>query len=124
VLADDNQQMIAVVRLALGDEFEVVGTADDGKQAVDAVITLHPDVVLLDIAMPVLDGFQAAEQLLAADSRAKIVFLTVYEGGDFIDAAFRAGASAYVNKGRLFTDLIPAIHEAMSGRTFISVAQR
>jgi DNA-binding NarL/FixJ family response regulator len=120
VLADDHPQMIAMVRQTLGKEFEVVGVVEDGKQAVDAVLALNPDALVIDISMPVLNGFEAAKRLQAADSRAKIIFLTIYEGRDFLEAAFSAGASGYVNKGRLSTDLIPAIHEAMLGRTFIS----
>jgi DNA-binding NarL/FixJ family response regulator len=120
VLADDHQQMIAIVRQTLGEEFEVVGAVEDGKQAVNAVLTLNPDALVIDISMPVLNGLQAAKRLQTAYSRAKIIFLTVYEGRDFVDAAFCAGASGYVNKGRLSTDLIPAIDEAMLGRTFIS----
>jgi DNA-binding NarL/FixJ family response regulator len=120
VLADDHQQIIAKVRQTLGDQFEVVGAVEDGKQAVDTVFALNPDALVLDISMPVLNGLQAAKQLQAADSRVKIIFLTIYQGRDFVDAAFSAGASGYVNKGRLSTDLIPAIHEAMLGRTFIS----
>jgi DNA-binding NarL/FixJ family response regulator len=120
VLADDHQQMIATVRQTLGEQFEVVGAVEDGKQAVNAVLTLNPDLLVIDISMPVLNGLQAAKQLQTANSRAKIIFLTIYESRDFVDAAFCAGASGYVSKGRLYTDLIPAIHEAMLGRTFIS----
>jgi DNA-binding NarL/FixJ family response regulator len=120
VLADDHQQMIAIVGQTLGEQFEVVSAVEDGKQAVDAVLRLNPDVLVIDISMPVLNGLQAAKQLQTADSRTKIIFLTIYQSGDFLDAAFSAGASGYVNKGRLSTDLIPAIHEVMLGRTFIS----
>jgi DNA-binding NarL/FixJ family response regulator len=120
VLADDHQQMIAMVRHTLGEEFEVVGVVEDGRQAVDAVLTLNPDALVIDISMPVINGLQAAKQLQMADCRAKVIFLTIHEGRDFVDAAFCAGACGYVNKGRLSTDLIPAIHEAMLGRTFIS----
>jgi DNA-binding NarL/FixJ family response regulator len=122
VLADDHQQMMASVRQTLGEEFEVVGAVEDGKQAVNAVLTLNPDVLVIDISMPVLNGLQAAKQLQTADCRAKIIFLTIYEGRDFLDAAFSAGASGYVNKARLSTDLIPAVHEALSGRIFISAS--
>jgi DNA-binding NarL/FixJ family response regulator len=120
VLADDHQQMIAIVRQMLREPFEVVGAVEDGKQAVNAVLTLNPDALVIDISMPVLNGLQAAKQLQTSGCRAKIIFLTIYEGRDFLDAAFSAGASGYVNKGRLSTDLIPAIHEAMLGRIFIS----
>jgi DNA-binding NarL/FixJ family response regulator len=120
VLADDHRQIISIVRQTLGEEFEVVGVVEDGEQATNAVLALNPDALVIDISMPVLNGLQAAKRLKAADSRTKIIFLTVYEGRDFVDAAFSAGASGYVNKGRLSTDLIPAIHAAMLGRTFIS----
>jgi DNA-binding NarL/FixJ family response regulator len=122
VLADDYQQMIATMRRTLGEQFEVVGAAENGKQAVDAVLRLTPDALIIDISMPVLNGLQAAKQLQAADCRTKVIFLTIYESLDFLEAAFSAGASGYVNKRRLSTDLIPAIHEAMLGRTFISAA--
>jgi DNA-binding NarL/FixJ family response regulator len=120
VVADEHQQMIAIVRQTLGEEFEVVGAVEDGQQAVNAVLTLNPDVLVIDISMPVLNGLRAAKQLQMAGCQAKIIFLTVYESRDFLDAAISAGASAYVHKARLSTDLIPAIHEAMLGQIFIS----
>lgn len=119
VLADDHQQMIARVRQTLGEEFEVVGAVEDGKQAVNAVLTLNPDALVIDISMPVLNGLQAAKQLQTADCPTKIIFLSIYDGRDFLDAAFSAGASGYVNKARLSTDLIPAIHEAMLGQILV-----
>lgn len=112
--------MVAIVRRTLGEEFEVVGSVEDGKQAIDAVHTLNPDVLVIDISMPILNGLQAAKQLQTANCRAKVIFLTNYEGPDFLDAAFSAGASGYVTKARLSTDLIPALHEAVLGQTFVS----
>jgi DNA-binding NarL/FixJ family response regulator len=120
VVADDHQQTISIVRQTLGEEFEVVGAVEDGMQAVNAVLTLNPDALVIEISMPVLNGLQAAKLLQTADCRAKVIFLTIYESRDFLGAAFSAGASGYVNKCRLSTDLIPAIHEAMLGRIFIS----
>ena len=120
VLADDHQQMIAIVRRTLGEEFEVVGAVEDGKKAVNAVLTLNPDALVIDISMPILNGLQAAKQLQTANCRTKIIFLSIYEGPDFLDAAFSVGASGYVTKARLSTDLIPAIHEAMLGQIFVS----
>jgi DNA-binding NarL/FixJ family response regulator len=120
VLADDHQQMIAMVRQTLGEEFEVVGTAENGKQAVDAVLTLNPDALIIDISMPVLNGLQASKQLKQANCGTKVIFLSIHEGSDFIGAAFSAGASAYVSKGHLSTDHIPAINDAMLGRPVVS----
>ena len=120
VLADDHPQIFAMVGQTLGKEFEVVGAVEDGKQAVDAVLALNPDALVIDISMPILNGLQAAKQLQTANCRTKIIFLSIYDGPDFLDAAFSAGASGYVTKARLSTDLIPAIYEAMLGQIFVS----
>ena len=88
---------------------------EDGKQAVNAVLTLDPDALVIDISMPVLNGLQAAKQLQTANCRTRIIFLSIYDGRDFLDASFSAGASGYVNKCRLSTDLIPAIHRSDVG---------
>jgi DNA-binding NarL/FixJ family response regulator len=111
--------MIAIIRRTLGQEFEVVGAVEDGKQAVNAVLTLNPDVLVIDISMPILNGLQAAKQLQIATCRTKIIFLSIYDDPDFLDAAFSAGASGYVTKARLSTDLIPAIHDAMLRQIFV-----
>jgi len=120
VLADDHQALLARVRRLLAEEYDVVGVVENGSQAVDAVLTLNPDVLVIDVSMPVLDGLQAARQLQKAKSRARIVFLTIHEDEDFVAAAFSAGALGYVTKARLSADLVPAILEAMQGRTFVS----
>jgi len=120
VLADDHREVIAKVRLLLGDQFEIVEEADNGRQAVSAVLALDPDVLVTDISMPVLNGLQAARRVRRTDSRVKIIFLTVHEDRDFIAAAFSAGAIGYVTKSRLSTDLVFAIQEAVKGNTFVS----
>jgi DNA-binding NarL/FixJ family response regulator len=120
VLADDHQPIIATVRRTLGRAFDVIEVAENGKHAVDAVLRLDPDVLVIDISMPVLGGLQAAKLLQKACVRTKVVFLTIHEDQDFITAALSAGALAYVTKGRLATDLVNAINEALQGRTFVS----
>jgi DNA-binding NarL/FixJ family response regulator len=120
VLADDHQALLARVRRLLAEEYEVVGVVANGSQAVEAVLTLNPDVLVIDISMPVLDGLQAARQLQKAHCRTKVVFLTIHEDHDFVAAAFSAGAVGYVIKACLSTDLVPAILEAMQGHTFVS----
>jgi DNA-binding NarL/FixJ family response regulator len=89
-------------------------------QAVAAVLRLNPEILIIDISLPILNGLQAAKQLQAANCRAKIIFLTVHMGPEFIGAAFASGASGFVSKTRLSTDLIPAIQEVMLGHTFVS----
>ena len=119
-LADDYDAILARVRALLGQEFDIVGTANNGRDAVGEVLRLDPDVVVIDIAMPILNGLQAASQLQSANCRAKIVFLTVHEDQDFVAAALSCGASGYVTKSHLTADLIPAIREALQGHTFVS----
>lgn len=120
VLADNHQKVIAVVRRALGEDFEVIAAVEDGNQAVDAVRLLDADVLVTDISMPVFNGLEAAKQLMEAQSRVKIVFLTIHEDTDFVAAAISAGGSAYVTKFRLSADLVPAIREALKGHKFVS----
>jgi DNA-binding NarL/FixJ family response regulator len=120
VLADDHREVIAKIRGVLGDEFEVVEAAENGNQAVIAVLALNPDVFVTDISMPILNGLQAARRIQKTNSRVKIIFLTIHEDQDFIAAAFSAGATGYVTKRRLSTDLVFAIQEALKGHTFVS----
>jgi len=119
VLADDHHAVLTEVRQELGEEFEVVAAVGDGGQAVEAVRRLDPDVLILDISMPVLNGLQVASRLKADNCRTKIVFLTIHEDPDFFKAALVTGAAGYVTKSRL-CDLVPAIREALLGRTFVS----
>jgi len=120
LLADDHEAIVSKVRTVLGNEFEVVGTVSNGQDAIAEVNRLDPDVLVIDIAMPVLNGLRAASQLLSCAVHTKVVFLTVHEDQDFVDAAFGAGASGYVTKSHLTTDLVPAIHEVLRGGTYVS----
>ena len=120
LLADDNDEILATVRQELADEFEIIGTVSNGQDAVDAVLRFDPDVVVLDIAMPVLDGIRASSRIRESNGRTKILFLTIQEKTEYVSAAFAAGASGYVTKRRLLTDLGYAIREVVEGRRFLS----
>jgi DNA-binding NarL/FixJ family response regulator len=120
VVADDHPEMIVKVRRTLNEGFEVINVVEDGNQAVDAVLMMDADVLVIDISMPVLDGLQAAKRLRKANCRAKIIFLTMHEDRDYVAAALSAGASGYVTKARLTVDLVHAIHEALRGNIFVS----
>ena len=98
VLADDHIPIMVQIREVLGEQCEVLGSFVNGSQAVDASLRMDPDVVVLDISMPVLNGIQAAQQLQAANSRAKIIFLSMHDDPDFVAAALSTGASGYVIK--------------------------
>jgi DNA-binding NarL/FixJ family response regulator len=110
------------VAALLEDEFDVVGAVANGKEMLMEAHRLKPDVVVLDISMPLLDGIEAAIQLSATDSKAKVVFLSVQDDPLFVRRGLAAGALGYVVKSRLSTDLITAIHEALAGHQFISPA--
>jgi len=118
--ADDHEEMRDQIKSLLDNEFEVLDSVEDGLALLDAAARLHPDVCLLDISMPVLNGIETAERLKQRCSDAKVVFLTIHEDQDFLEAALKAGASGYVLKRRMALDLRPAIVEALAGRTFIS----
>jgi len=120
LLADDHSAMLGQTRRLLEGEFEIVGAAGNGPDVITDAARLDPDVVVLDITMPGLDGIETARRLRRAGCRAKLVFLTIHEDPDYVRAAFDAGSSAYVTKTRLASDLIPAIHAALDGRRFVS----
>jgi DNA-binding NarL/FixJ family response regulator len=124
LLADDHEEFLAVVRRLLEPEFEVVKTVRDGLAAVEATARLKPDVLVLDLSMPLMDGIAAARSLRASGSRARIVFLTVHGDSDYARVALATGAFGYVVKYRLASDLLPALREALAGRTFVSPSLR
>lgn len=120
LVADDHSIVLERVLSLLGCKFEVVGTANNGRDLVAEAERLQPDVIVMDITMPILNGIEAAHELGEIGSTAKLVFLTVHGQPAFVDACFTEGALGYVTKSRLATDLIPAINDALSGRRFIS----
>jgi len=119
-IADDQKEMLRTVAAAISDEFQIVGMAGNGREVLKLVPSLHPEILVLDIVMPVVNGIETALRLKASGSYSKIVFLTVYEDRDFVDAAFAAGAKAYVLKSHLSTELVPAIENVLRGRSFVS----
>ncbi len=120
LLADDHHDFLAATARLLEPEFDVVETVDNGQALVEGAPRLDPDLLVVDIAMPILNGIEAARQLTASGTRAKIVFLTVHDDEDYVRAAQAAGALGYVIKSRLASDLAPALREALEGRTFVS----
>ena len=124
LLADDNDAVLAEIRQELGQKFEIIGSVTNGQDAVEAVHRFDPDVVVLDIALPVLDGIGASSRIREMNARTKILFLTIQEDDEHISAAFSGGASGYVTKRRLLTDLAHAIREVVEGRTFLSPSLR
>jgi DNA-binding NarL/FixJ family response regulator len=120
LLVDDNDVILARARLLLSATCEIVGTAKDGRAALRAAEDLQPDVIVLDISMPELTGFEVAAELREAGSKAAVVFLTVHADEDFVVAARAVGGIGYVIKPRLTSDLTHAVAEARAGRSFVS----
>jgi len=120
VLADDHLALLAKTIRILGTSFDIVATANNGRAAVEAIVRLEPDVAILDISMPELDGLSAARIVSTAACATRIVFLTVHDDEDFVSAAIQAGARGYVIKSCMHSDLLHAISEAMCGRMFVS----
>ncbi|HEV8141036.1 MAG TPA: response regulator transcription factor, partial [Pyrinomonadaceae bacterium] len=120
LLADDHKAMRDRVTRHLEAEFDVLEAVEDGRTLLDAASRLNPDVCLLDISMPALNGIETAIQLKQRGSKAKVLFLTIHEDVDFLEAALRTGASGYVLKRRMASDLRQAIRDALAGKTFIS----
>lgn len=120
LLADDHKGMRDRVSRVLEKEFELLDAVTDGQALLEAASKLKPDLCLLDISMPVVNGFEVASRLRKSGSNAKIVFLSIHEDLDFVHAAFEAGASAYVIKRRMGRDLLAAIRAALAGSTFTS----
>jgi DNA-binding NarL/FixJ family response regulator len=119
-LADDAQQISDQLDRLLGSDFEIVGVAHNGAQAVQLAETLRPDILILDISMPVLSGIEVASRLRQRGRNPKIVFLTCHDDSDYMDSAFSQGGLGYVLKYRLTSDLVPALKAALQGDRFVS----
>jgi DNA-binding NarL/FixJ family response regulator len=120
LLADDHPIVIAGLREVLEPQFEIAGTADDGRALVDLAPVLKPDVILLDISMPLLNGLTAARLLKKQLPKVKLIFLTMHADADYVKEAFRAGASGYILKRSVVSELVCAIEEVLKGRTYLT----
>lgn len=120
LIADDHQIVAEGLRSLLEPEFELVGIVADGREMLSAARDLRPDVVVLDISMPALNGIEAAAQLRERGSAARIIFLTMHTEATYAVRALDAGAAGYVLKHSATTELVAAIREAMQGRTYVT----
>jgi DNA-binding NarL/FixJ family response regulator len=122
LLADDHTILLEAFRRLLEPEFEVVGTVADGRALLAAARTLKPDVIVLDVAMPLLNGLEAARQLQSAPPRPKLIFLTMNPDPDTAAEALRVGASGYLLKTSAASELTRAIRGALRGLKYITPA--
>ena len=120
LLADDHVMFAQGLESLLRDEFDLLGTAGNGEELVDATIRLAPEVILVDISMPVLNGFDAVRRIKESGSTAKIIFLTMHDDATLLAEAFRCGAAGYVLKNAAGEELINAIRQVVDGNNYIS----
>jgi DNA-binding NarL/FixJ family response regulator len=120
LIVDDNEEMLARSASVLAPACEIVGAVKDGLSALQAAESLHPDVIVLDISMPGMTGLEVASRLRRSGSKVAVVFLTVHDESDVMQAAIVVGGLGYVLKRRLATDLAIAVQEARAGRPFMS----
>ncbi len=120
LLADDHQMFSQGLQALLEDEFELLGTVADGQALVEAAERLDPDVIVVDISMPVLNGLDAVRQLKALGVRAKIIFLTMHADDRLLAEAFRCGGTGYVLKQSAGEELILAIRQVLAGHKYVT----
>ena len=120
LLADDHTLLLGAFRKLLEPECEVVGAVDNGRALLDSARELRPDVVVVDISMPLLNGLDAGRQLKQLLPGARLIFLTMNEDPDLVAEALRIGASGYLLKNSAASELVLAIREAMDGKTYVT----
>ena len=120
LLADDHALLLGALEKLLVDECEVVGQVADGRALVEAAERLRPDIIVLDISMPLLNGLEAGRQIKQKQRSIKLVYLTMNEDADLAAEAFGVGASGYLLKRSAASELATAIREVTQGRTYIT----
>ena len=120
ILADDHTLMLDALKNLLEPEFEVVGTFADGRALVEAAPQLKPDVIVLDIAMPIMNGLNAGQRLKRLMPEVKLIYLTMNQDQDMAAEAFRIGANGYLLKNSAASELVDAIRQVVRGSSYVT----
>jgi DNA-binding NarL/FixJ family response regulator len=120
LLADDHKIVVEGLSSLLKPEFDLIGTVEDGRELLKAVKKLQPDVIVVDISMPKLNGIEAVRQIKKTEPDVKVVFLTMHADVSYATSAFEAGASGYVLKHSAPEELITAIEDVIKGQTYVT----
>jgi DNA-binding NarL/FixJ family response regulator len=120
LLADDHQMLLDALKRVVEPRCEVVGMVSDGRALLTAAAKLQPDIVVLDIGMPQLNGLDAARHLKPASPKLKLIFMTMNEDPDLVGEAFRAGASAFLLKQAAAFELMEAIEKVLKGGSYVT----
>ena len=122
LLADDHLLLLDGLRHLLDRHYDLVGTVQDGQSVVSAAQRLQPDLVLMDVAMPVLNGLQAGQRLREQQPKIKLLYVSMYADPPYVEEAMRIGASGYVLKRSGWEELSRAIEAALAGKRYVSSA--
>src|SRR6266478_7544587 len=120
LMADDHTLVLEGIRKLLENEFELVGTVEDGHALLRAAAQLRPDVILLDISMPLLNGIEACRQLVKLMPKVRVIFLTMHTDVVYVEEALRAGGAGYLLKRSAASELTSAIHAVMRGKSYVT----
>jgi DNA-binding NarL/FixJ family response regulator len=120
LMADDHTLVLEGIRKLLESEFELVGAVEDGRALLHAAERLRPDVVLLDISMPLLNGIEACRQLAKSMPKVRVIFLTMHADVVYVEESLRAGGAGYLLKRSAASELVLAIRTVMRGRTYVT----
>jgi len=120
LIADDHTLITEAFAKLLASQFDVVATVYDGRSLIETALRLQPDVILVDIGMPVLNGFEAAQRIMRTLPSVKVIYVTVNHDPDLVAEAVRRGASGYLPKTAAAAELISAIHRALNGDCYLS----
>jgi DNA-binding NarL/FixJ family response regulator len=119
-LADDNEEILCLIKEILEPEFEVVAMARDGPELLKVVEDFKPDVIIIDINMPGMSGFEVTKKILDEDIEARIILLTAHKDRKLVEKGFSVGAKGFVLKFTASEDLVPAVNEIYQGNRYVS----
>jgi DNA-binding NarL/FixJ family response regulator len=120
ILADDHTFVLEGFKKLLEDHCDIVGSVEEGRALIEATINLQPDLVILDISMPRLNGIEAAKTLKKQVPAVKLIFVTMHADMAYVDAAFRAGASGYLLKRSAATELLQSVQSVMNDKFYVT----
>ena len=120
VIADDHTLFVEALRKLLEPHYEIVATVPDGRTLLETAPALRPDVIVIDVGMPVLNGLAAGQRLKQIIPRTKLIYLTMNHDGDVASEALRNGASGYLLKTSAASELLSAINEALKGGSYVT----
>jgi len=124
LVADDHLRVRETLERILCREFQVVGGAEDGASLLRAVAELSPDVIVVDVSMPDMDGFSVLQQLRSNGSDVKVILVSAFHQPSFVDIAVKRGASGFVSKYAAYDELIPAVRAALDGKIYSSTSMK